>query len=74
MHCLADVEPWPALRRGCILLTGYVVQAAEKAKAAAAVVKSEVKKSAGKVAKKAPKAKKALKRMVSEIDAEDASE
>ena len=38
------------------------------------MAKSEVKKSAGKVAKKAPRAKQALKRMVSEIDAEDASE
>ena len=56
------------------MLTGYVVQAAQKAKAAAAVIKSEVKKSAGNVAKKAPKANKALKRMASEIDAEDASE
>lgn len=50
------------------------IQAAQKAKAAAAVAKSEVKKCAGKIASKAPKAKKALKRMVSEIDAEDASE
>ena len=39
-----------------------------------ATAKSEVKKSAGKVAKAAPKAKKALKRMVSETDAEVASE
>lgn len=52
---------------------GHVIQAAQKTKAAAAVAKSEIKKSAAKVAKKAPKSKKALKRMVSEIDAEDAS-
>ena len=50
------------------------MQAAKKTNAAAAVAKSEIKKSAAKVAKKAPKAKKALKRMISEIDAEDASE
>ncbi len=41
-------------------------------KGAGDTVKSEVKKSAGKAAKKAPKAKQALKRMVSEIDAQAA--
>lgn len=51
-----------------------VTQAAQKAKATAAVAKTEIKKSAAKVANKTPKAKKALKRMVSEIDAGDASE
>ena len=42
-------------------------------KTAAETVKSETKKSVARAAKKAPKAKRALKRMVSEIDAQTAS-
>ena len=51
-----------------------VPQAVQKAKTAAVAATGEVKKSAGKVTKKVPRAKKALKRMVFEIDAEVASE
>ena len=45
-----------------------------EAEEAAEAVGSEVKKSAGKAAKKVPNAKKALKRMVSEIDAQAAGQ
>ena len=45
-----------------------------EAEAAAETVIYEVKKNAGKAAKKVPKAKKALKRMVSEIDAQAAGQ
>jgi uncharacterized protein YjbJ (UPF0337 family) len=48
--------------------------AKSEAEGAAETVRSEVKKSAGKFAKKVPKAKKALKRMVSEIDAQAAGQ
>jgi predicted component of type VI protein secretion system len=45
-----------------------------EAEGAAETVISEVKKNAGKAAKKVPKAKTALKRMVSEIDAQAAGQ
>lgn len=48
--------------------------AKSEAKGAAETVRSEVKESAGKATKKVPKAKKALKRMVSEIDAQAAGQ
>ena len=48
--------------------------AKSEAEGAAETVRSEVKKSAGKFAKKVPKAKKALKHMVSEIDAQAAGQ
>ena len=49
------------------------MQTTEKVKKTAAAVKSETKKAVNKAAQKAPKAKKTLKRMVSEIDAQAAS-
>ena len=52
---------------------GLCLQTAEKVKKTAVAVKSETKKAVNKAAQKAPKAKKALKRMVSEIDAQAAS-
>ena len=52
----------------------YDLKAARKVKAAAETVTSETKKSVAKAAKKAqPKAKRALKRMISEIEAQSTS-
>ncbi|KAL3136932.1 hypothetical protein ABBQ32_006538 [Trebouxia sp. C0010 RCD-2024] len=68
----AVMQAGASTEKGIKTVAAKTPVAAQKTKAAAAVAKSEIKKSAAKVAKKAPKSKKALKRMVSEIDAEDA--